>query len=279
MISRVAILMCPPDFYDVEYVINPWMERNIRRSSHKLAIEQWHGLAGILKERAELCFVEPQPGLPDMVFTANAGFAVGRNVALSHFFHRERRGEEPHFKKWFEQHGFTVHPPPRHLPFEGEGDALLDRKCKLVWAACGPRTALETHSWLAEKLGVEVVTLRLVDPRFYHLDTCFCPLEGGYVFYHPPAFDAPSIRSIEARVPESRRIVVDAVDAIQFACNAVNIGPDVVLHKASGDLCARLNAEGFEVIETPLSEFIKSGGAAKCLALRLEQPLSDVPPD
>src|SRR5438105_15254972 len=99
MSARIPVLMCPPDYYDVEYVINPWMEGNIHRSSRERAMEQWRALADILKERADVQFAEPQPGLPDMVFTANAGVALGRDAVLSHFYFKERRGEQPHFHR------------------------------------------------------------------------------------------------------------------------------------------------------------------------------------
>ena len=191
---------------------------------------------------------------------------------------KERRGEEPHFKRWFEQHGLSVHELPRDLPFEGAGDALLDRKRGALWAGYGLRTELDAHPRLAERLGVEVHSLRLIDPRFYHLDTCFCPLENGCVIYYPPAFDAHSNRLIESVVPAAQRIPIDEIDAVNFACNAVNIDNTIVLNKAGDALKSRLLAEGFEVIETPLGEFMKSGGAAKCLTLRIEPPLPAAAP-
>src|SRR5438874_13766215 len=101
-----SLLMCPPDFYGVEYVINPWMEGNVHRADHELAIKQWRALADILEKFATLDLASPQPGLPDMVFTANAGVVLGNEIVLSRFFHRERRGEEPHFREWFSSRGF-----------------------------------------------------------------------------------------------------------------------------------------------------------------------------
>jgi lysine-ketoglutarate reductase/saccharopine dehydrogenase-like protein (TIGR00300 family) len=273
MTDSIRFLMCAPDHYDVDYVINPWMEGNIHKSSRDRAVEQWQKLHHILKDHTLVDLVEPQPGWPDMVFTANAGLVLGKTVVLSRFFHKERQGEEPYFKQWFESKGYTVYELPKDLPFEGAGDALLDREGRWLWAGYGFRSELDSHPYLAKWLDIEVVSLRLMDERFYHLDTCFCPLTGGYLLYYPPAFDAYSNRLIEMRVPPEKRIAIEEADAVNFACNAVNIEQVVVMNKASADLKERLAAAGFEVVETPLTEFLKAGGAAKCLTLRVTEPV------
>ena len=277
MTSEIRILMCAPDHYDVDYVINPWMEGNVHKSSRDRAVQQWQGLFQVLKDRAIVELVKPEKGVPDMVFTANAGLVLGKEVVLSRFFHKERQGEEPFFKQWFADQGFTVHELPKDLPFEGAGDALLDREGRWLWAGYGFRSELDSHPYLAKWLDIEVLSLRLMDERFYHLDTCFCPLTGGYLLYYPPAFDSYSNRLIEMRVPEAKRIPIGESDALNFACNTVNIGNVVVMNKASDELKRRLNAAGFEVVETPLTEFLKAGGAAKCLTLRTTEPvLADI---
>ena len=273
MSSTIRFLMCPPHHYDVDYVINPWMEGNIHRSSRDRAEEQWEKLFHVIKDRATVDLVEPHEGWPDMVFTANAGLVLEDTVVLSRFFHPERQGEEPHFKAWFEAQGYTVHELPQDLPFEGAGDALLDREGRWLWAGYGFRSELDSHPYLAKWLDIEVLSLRLMDERFYHLDTCFCPLANGYLLYYPPAFDAYSNRLIEMRVPEHKRIAIDESDAVNFACNAVNIDHTVILNQASANLKSRLAEAGFEVVETPLTEFLKAGGAAKCLTLRVTEPL------
>lgn len=277
MTDAMRILMCPPHHYDVDYVINPWMEGNIHRSSRDLAEEQWNKLYEVLKKYATVELVTPQKGWPDMVFAANAGLLLGDQVVLSRFLHPERQGEEPHFQKWFEDNGFTVHTLPESLPFEGAGDALIDRSGGWLWAGYGFRSELDSHPYLAEWLDVEVLSLRLVDSRFYHLDTCFCPLTDGYLMYYPPAFDAYSNRLIEMRVPADKRIVIDEVDAINFACNTVNVDQVVVMNKASDRLRKRLESLGFTVEETPLTEFLKAGGAAKCLTLKVVEPRKTAP--
>lgn len=273
MTDAIRFLMCAPDHYDVDYVINPWMEGNIHKSSRDKAVEQWQKLHYILKERAVVDLVAPQLGWPDMVFTANAGLVLGKTVVISRFFHKERQGEEPYFKEWFASQGYTVHELPKDLPFEGAGDALLDREGRWLWAGYGFRSELDSHPYLAKWLDIEVVSLRLMDERFYHLDTCFCPLSGGYLLYYPPAFDSYSNRLIEMRVPPEKRIAIEEADAANFACNAVNIDSAVVMNKVSDDLKKRLTAVGFEVVETPLTEFLKAGGAAKCLTLRVTEPI------
>ncbi len=271
MNDSTRILMCAPDSYDVKYVINPWMDGNVHRSSRELAVEQWNQLQAIIQERASVVRIEPQEAWPDMVFTANAGLVLANKVILSRFFHEERQGEEPFFKEWFESQGFEVFELPQDLPFEGAGDALLDRDGNWLWAGYGFRTELASHLNIADWLDIDVVSLHLVDQRFYHLDTCLCPLTGGYLIYYPAAFDAYSNRLIEMRVAPEKRIAVGDADADLFACNAVNIGQTVIVNRATDRLKRRLTSSGYEVIETPLSEFIKAGGAAKCLTLQIDE--------
>jgi lysine-ketoglutarate reductase/saccharopine dehydrogenase-like protein (TIGR00300 family) len=273
MTSPISFLMCPPDHYDVDYVINPWMEGNIHKSSRDRAVEQWQKLHKVLKEHAIVDLVPPQKGWPDMVFTANAGLVLGKNVVLSRFLHKERQGEEPYFKEWFEKNGYTVYELPKDLPFEGAGDALLDREGRWLWAGYGFRSELDSHPYLAKWLDIEVLSLRLIDERFYHLDTCFCPLANGYLLYYPGAFDSYSNRLIEMRVAPEKRIAIEEADAVNFACNAVNVDSIIIMNKASDGLKARLADVGFQVFETPLTEFLKAGGAAKCLTLRFTEPV------
>ncbi|KOP23692.1 LOR/SDH bifunctional protein [Hapalosiphon sp. MRB220] len=275
MTSQIRYLMCPPDHYDVDYVINPWMEGNIHKSSRDRAVQQWHQLYHILKEHAIVDLVPPQQGWPDMVFTANAGLVLGETVVLSRFLHKERQGEEPYFKQWFEENGYKVYELPKDLPFEGAGDALLDREGRWLWAGYGFRSELDSHPYLAKWLDIEVLSLRLIDDRFYHLDTCFCPLTDGYLVYYPAAFDSYSNRVIEMRVAPEKRIALTEADAVNFACNAVNVDRIVIMNKASDRLKERLVEVGFQIIETPLTEFLKAGGAAKCLTLRATEPVRE----
>ena len=275
MVSQIRFLMCAPDHYDVGYVINPWMEGNIHKSSRDRAVEQWNKLYNVIKDHAIVDLVEPEKGWPDMVFSANAGLVLGKNVVLSRFLHKERQGEEPYFQQWFEQNGFNVYTLPKDLPFEGAGDALLDREGRWLWAGYGFRSELDSHPFLAKWLDIEVISLRLMDERFYHLDTCFCPLANGYLLYYPGAFDSYSNRVIEMRVAPEKRIAIVEADAVNFACNAVNVDSIVIMNKTSDGLKSRLAEVGFQVIETPLTEFLKAGGAAKCLTLRVTEPIGE----
>ncbi len=267
-----TFLMCPPRLYDVNYVINPWMAGNVHASSHTRASEQWQRLYEAVSKIATVELIQPEPGSPDMVFTANAGLERDGIVAISSFFHSERQGEEPHFRSWFQQAGYTVVDIPRATPFEGEGDALFSTDGSCLWAGYGPRTALTSHRALRETWNVRSVPLHLIDPRFYHLDTCFAPLEDGYVMYFPDAFDYLSLLRIEAFYPPEKRIVIREADAVSFACNAINVGRTVILNKISEKLSCQLEHLGFQVVQVELTEFLKAGGAAKCLVMKLSRP-------
>ena len=272
MTHATRILMCPPDHFELEYVINPWMDGHDGTLDRALAQDQWAGLRDALEECATVELLEPQPGLPDLVFTANAGFVYDGRAVPSHFMPHERRPEEPHLRACFEARGFDVRVLPDNIAFEGAGDALIDRGGPWLWAGHGFRTELEAHDFLRRWFDLEVVSIRLVDPRFYHIDTCLCPLEGGYLLYHPPAFDAASRAEIERRVPREKRIPVSVENAGHFACNAVNVGDRIFLNRARGELVPALERLGFRVTLIALSEFLKAGGSAKCLTLKLTEP-------
>jgi len=265
--------MCPPDFFSIDHAINPWMAGNEGRLDHSRAMRQWTQLRDAVAQEAEVELMAPQPELPDLVFTANAGIVYGNKAVPSHFMPKERRGEEPYLEQWFIDHGFEVLGLPDDVGFEGAGDCLRDRGGPWLWTGYGFRTEIEAHALLADWLNAEIVSIRLTDSRFYHIDTCLCPLSGGFLLYFPGAFDAASLEEIERRVAAEKRIAVDAADAAGFACNAINIDEHLFLHRASAELKDRLGRRGFRVHEVNLSEFLKSGGSAKCLSLRLTEPV------
>ena len=271
---QATFLMCPPTLYDVDYVINPWMAGNVHTSSRLRAAEQWQHLYEAVSSIANVKLVEPEPGSPDMVFTANAGLERNGIVAASSFFHSERQGEEPHFRRWFRQAGYTLVDIPRATPFEGEGDALFSTDGRCLWVGHGLRTALSSHRMLHDIWDIPIVPLHLIDPRFYHLDTCFAPLEGGYVMYFPDAFDHLSLHRIEAFYPPEKRIVIREADAVCFACNAINVSRTIILNRVSSKLSGQLEQLGFKVIQVELTEFLKAGGAAKCLVMKLSKHAS-----
>lgn len=274
---KPRILMCRPAFYGVEYIINPWMEAGRGHVCLPEAVRQWHGLYAEMSGAASVWCIEPQPGFPDMVFTANAGLIIGSTFVPSRFRHSERAGEEPFFTQWAREAGYDICTIGGNVRFEGAGDALYDRRLPILWFGFGIRTDENAAPQIAEIVGpagLSVEPLRLVDPRFYHLDTCLCPLSDGSLLYYPPAFSPDSRARIEQLVPEERLVPVSSTDAEAFACNAVNLDGVVVLNQASGDLKERLSDRGFRTVETPLSEYLSAGGAAKCLTLSLDEPLS-----
>lgn len=264
-----TILMCPPDHFEVAYVINPWMEGQFAKTSDVAAHAQWNALRAGIEAHAKVVLEPPQRALPDIVFTANAGLVLGNKVIVSRFRSIERRGEEPHHRAWFTASGFEIVDWPEDVPFEGAGDALFDRGQELLWVGHGFRSAAAVPAMLEKLLGRKTAALNLVDPFFYHLDTCFCPLAGGYLMYFPSAFDEVSRALIETLVPHEKRIAVAKEDALAFCCNAVDLDGHVYMNDASDHLRARLCSAGFTPVITPLSEFMKAGGAAKCLTLKL----------
>jgi N-dimethylarginine dimethylaminohydrolase len=273
--SDLRFLMCPPAHFGVEYVINPWMQGQIHATNNGLASRQWVQLHDILSRYAQVESLPAVRGLPDLVFTANAAVIYKQNAILSSFRFPERQAEERYFAEWLRANGFVVHVLPREVQFEGAGDALLDREAPLLWLGYGMRSSLEAKAYLERLLQIEVQPLELCDPRFYHLDTCFCPLEGGYLLYYAGAFREDGQRAIEERIPAEKRLAVSTEDALHFTCNAVNVGEEVILNEASDETIRWLRERGFRVTKTPLSEFMRAGGAAKCLSLRLdEEPVS-----
>lgn len=260
------ILMCPPTYYGIEYEINPWMNR-ARQPDHDLATQQWNALHAILRDTgAEVSLLSPQAGLPDLVFTANAGLVFRHRVFLSRFRYSQRKAEEPVFAEWFAENGFTVQDVPEDFSFEGAGDALF---CgDTLWAGYRMRSDAGGHQAIGRMLGVRVIPVELVDARYYHLDTCFCPLAPGVAIYFQGAFDEYGRRALEAGVDEL--IPVEAAEAERFACNAVVVGKTVITNTGCETLHAELARRGYSPVATPLDEFVKAGGSAKCLTLRLD---------
>jgi N-dimethylarginine dimethylaminohydrolase len=200
-----------------------------------------------------------------MVFTANAGLVHGQRFFSARFRHPERQGESPAYERWFAQHDHEVRHLPGHHAFEGEGDALW--LGDMLVCGHGFRTDPEAPTWLAASLDCKVLSLKLVDPHFYHLDTCFCPLREGEALWHPPAFSVEGQRRLQELA--SQLIAVPAEEARRFACNAVVIGSQVLIPAGCPQTCQLLQERGFACHSLPMDEFIKAGGACKCLVLRL----------
>jgi N-dimethylarginine dimethylaminohydrolase len=210
----------------------------------------------------------PVEGLPDLVFTANAGVVVDGVAVPSRFRHPERQREESHFEEWFEAHGYQLKRLKKGTYFEGAGDLL---GVPDLWlGGYRKRSDIAAYSELSKLFQREIIPVELVDDRFYHLDTCFCPLSGGEVLYYPQAFDQYAQAVIADRLDAGRRIPVPEKDAHRFACNAVCVGKKVVLPAGCPETVEMLHNHGYEALPLELDEFMKAGGSAKCLTLRLD---------
>ncbi len=261
------LLLCPPDHFGIEYEINPWMSRE-RGADVELTKKQWRGLHEKLSGLdCHIDLVPPQPKLPDMVFTANAGLTVGKKFIPSNFHHAERKGESAHFARWMEEHGYEIIWLPETLDFEGEGDALFVGDSLI----CGYkfRSDINSHRAVGDVFNCRVISVELVDPRFYHLDTCFTPLPDGGAAWFPAAFDEYGQRAIRDLVPNL--IDVEEAEAAHFSCNAVVLENDIVLPEGAPNLVKKLTARGYHCHPLPMSEFLKAGGACKCLTMFMPQ--------
>jgi N-dimethylarginine dimethylaminohydrolase len=265
-VGGVAALMCPPAYFGVRYEINPWMDR--RRPPRKgLAHRQWEILYSTLAEKLGISIelIDPVPGLPDFVFTANAGLCIGSTFIPSHFRHPQRSREEAHWQKWFEARGYDLVHLPSGLYFEGEGDVL--QWGDLLVAGYRFRSDREAEFHVAQLVEKELLALELVDPWFYHLDTCFAPIDRDTVLYYPAAFSPESRRAIRERF--RRSIPVGDEEARRLACNLVAVDRQIVMSANCSVARAKLQRLGYEVHEVDVSEFLKAGGGAKCLVLFL----------
>ncbi len=266
MNRQAHILMCPPEYYGIEYEINPWMKRE-RPADHDVAVEQWSRLRAILEQvGARISTLTPLAGVPDLVFTANAAVIFRRRAILSNFRHEQRQREQPTNAAWFQSHGFEVQYLPQDIAFEGAGDALF---CgDTLFAGYRIRSDASGQQKVGELLSSRVIPMALVDDYYYHLDTCFCPISMSAAIYFPGAFDDYGLQALRTLIPDL--IEVEEQEARQFACNAVVVGKTVVTNVGCPQLHAELARRGFATHETPLSEFVKAGGSAKCLTLRLD---------
>ena len=274
------ILMVDPTSFDVAYEINPWMRPAAWRAdaagNAKAARAAFEALRDALIEAgAEARVVPGAPGLPDMVFPANAAVVLDRRALVGRFRPPERRGEEPKFAAAFEslrREGILdeVAQLPAGCFQEGAGDCIWDAARGRFWAGWGQRSSRAAADAAAAFFSREVVALELASPRFYHLDTCFCPLSGGEVLYYPPAFTPTALAAIRTHVPADRLIVASDADAAALSVNAVSLGQTIVMATPTTALRGTLEARGYHVVGVDLAPFILAGGAAFCMTLRLD---------
>jgi N-dimethylarginine dimethylaminohydrolase len=268
--------MCPPTNFEVAYDINPWMTRNVGRATPE-AKRQWDRLVETLRcaGDARIEVLEPQPNLPDLVFTANAALISGGLAIVSSFRHPERRREQHAYRSFLAKAGFATTFLQQTF-FEGAGDALFDRTRPVLYVGFGWRSERTAATQLSETLGIRTVPLLLVDERFYHLDTCLCPLASGHVLAYMDAFSPNAQTLLRRTIDPEFLIELSLEDALDFACNAVELGDAIILHDATPRLRQRLNAAGYRVFSTDLSDFHRAGGSAKCLTLKLDDGPANV---
>lgn len=260
-----TLLMCPPTYFDIEYEINVWMHQSDQPAG-QTAQGQWDQLYKIYTEQLgwHVELIEPVKNLPDMVFATDCCVKIGDKILLSNFRYRERQAETGHFQKWFVEHGYTNLYQAKNF-FEGGGDNLL---CgNKILAGHGFRSAPEAAAEMRAFFGIEVISLKIVDPRFYHLDTSLAVLSDDTVASYLPALDEASQRALRAAVPNI--IEASLEEAQGFGLNAVSDGQTVITSNASSSLLDKYRQAGFKVIGTPILEFRKSGGGVKCLTLDL----------
>jgi len=262
-------LMCPPTHFSVTYSINPWMNPNVP-VNNDLAEIQWDVLRHTylsLGHRVDL--IDPEPGLPDMVFAANGGLVVGGRAYGAKFRYEQRQAESQAYRNWLKRSEINAIDPIETN--EGEGDFLT--LGKMIFAGSGFRTTIAAHIEAAAAIDRPVVSLELVDPRFYHLDTCLAVLDDGNgsapaeIAYYPPAFSAHSRRTLRDLFPEA--IICSEADALELGLNAVSDGHNVVLPASAIGFGEQLRARGYNPVPVNLGELLKSGGSVKCCTLEL----------
>lgn len=263
-------LMCRPEHFTVSYSINPWMEP-ARPTDTSRAVAQWQKLYDTyIALGHDIELVDPQPGLPDMVYTANGGFVIDGVAYVPKFRHEERTGESRFFADWFRDNGFETIEP--QFTNEGEGDFLLAGD--VILAGRGFRSTDDSHRELADIFDREVVSLTLVDPRFYHLDTALsvldpitAPGQAPTIAYLPGAFDEASQRILAERFPDAIR--VSDADGDVFGLNSASDGKNVFLSPRATGFAAQLAERGYTPVTIDLSELLLGGGGIKCCTLEL----------
>jgi arginine dihydrolase len=256
-------LMCPPEYFTVEYAINPWMNPQ-HPVDLALAKRQWDQLrATYLGLGHTVQIIDPQPGLPDMVFAANGATVIGGRVLGSRFKHPERHPEGAAYMDWFRRRGYRV-VDPVHVN-EGEGDLVFTGK--LIIAGYGIRSEEAVAREAEDLFGVPVLSLRLVDPRYYHLDTALIVLDEHTAAYYPAAFDEAGQTALATLFPQL--IEAKDADAEALGLNGISDGRNVVLPVQAEELARDISAAGFTVAPVDMSEFKKAGGGPKCCTLEL----------
>ena len=262
-------LMCPPEHFGVLYEINPWMHTEVAVDLER-ARAQWDGLVATLRAAgAEVEVMPPHADLPDLVFTANAGVVNGRQFVPARFRHTQRRAESAYDVAWFAGHGFRIDELPLDVCHEGAGDALPFAG-GLV-SGYRFRSDAAAHADLSRLTGAAVRSIELVDERLYHLDLTFCPIDERRAIVAPLGWDRYGRRVMEAIVAEP--LVLEDDEALAFVANSVVVGTTIVMPSCPPRAGRQLEAWGFDVVVSPVDEFLKAGGGCRCLTLALDVEL------
>ena len=274
-------LMTEADHFDVSYQINPWMDPAAWQADadglKARAVRATLALRRALRDLgAEVRMIPAAPGCPDLVFPANAAVVLDGRVLLARFRHAQRQAEQVHFRDAFEalqREGLieAIIELPDGVAQEGAGDCIWDTTRGHFWAGFGPRSSPASIEAIEETFQRPVVALELASERFYHLDTCFCPLTGGEIVYYPSAFTPQAVETIRRLVAPDLLIAASDAEAAAFCVNAVNLDRDIVMAKAPPSLSARLRRRGYRVTQLELGPFMMSGGAAYCMTLRIDR--------
>jgi N-dimethylarginine dimethylaminohydrolase len=266
--TKARFLMCAPDHFGVAYRINPWMDPDSWVQGAPVLVDasrrEWTALHHTLSELGgTINLVAPAPGVPDLVFTANAAVVLDRVALLARFRYPERQREEEHFEAAFRAlRGRGLIDAVRMLPtdviLEGAGDCVWDDTRNLFWIGFGPRSDASSRHVVEEVFCVPAITIELADPRFYHMDTALCPLPHGEVMYVPQAFTRRGAEFIRDLVEPTLRIEVGAEDASQLAANAVCVENTIVMSGCSKRLHSELTERGYHVVTTPLESFLRT---------------------
>jgi N-dimethylarginine dimethylaminohydrolase len=279
MTDQPRFLMAEPTHYDVAYEINPWMKPGLwgaQPNVNRIAARRgWLALKRALERcGASVQTMDGAAQVPDLVFPANAAVVLDGKALMARFRHPERAAEEPHFLRAFEglrDRGLLSEVRQIDGCFqEGAGDCLWDAARGHFWVASGPRSSPASSALIAEFFGRAVVDMPLATERYYHLDTCFCPLSGGEVLYYPPALTPQAADALLSHTRADERVAASDEDAEAFSVNAVCIGRTVIMARPPERLRARLAERGYDVVAIDLEPFMLSGGGAFCMTLRLD---------
>jgi N-dimethylarginine dimethylaminohydrolase len=263
---RRTYLMCPPEHFAVQYAINPWMNPD-EPVDAALAMRQWQDLRSVFTSLGHTVHtVTPVAGLPDMVFAANGATVIGGSALGARFRYPQRQPEAGAYLSWLRtSFAGTGEIRESAVVNEGEGDIVFAGRA--ILAGHGFRTDEAVAAELADLFGLPVISLRLVDPRFYHLDTALAVLADDAAAYYPAAFDDASRAALAGYFSEL--IEAKDEDAEVLGLNAVSDGHHVVLPERATNLAAQLTGAGFTPIGVDLSELLKAGGGPKCCTLEL----------